>query len=303
MSMPAPHQPPSEDPSGQGVGQLPTPGGRSPAWYIRPVSEGRRNYSDEEVEEIFRRALERQAADGDGFAHDELIAAAHEVGLDDDAIDRAVRELEHDRTEASIRDRVAKRKRERWLRHLFTYLVVAGGFLGMHALGYVGVWAIWMAFGWGMGVALQTFSTLRGPTEEEVEKERKKLNRKARRAARAKARAEAKRRKAEARARRSQRKQQRGQIEDELERVIEDGVSLLLSAAAKKLREATERAEPAPPRTDFERFVRAKKEGRSTDAYAKERPRVRVEAEVDSREGETISEESERRERGRRRRR
>lgn len=305
MSVPERNVSEVEDPIGQHVGQSPTPGGLRPAWYIRPVSEGRRNYSDDEVEEIFRRALERQAAAGDGFAHDELIAAAHEVGLDDDAIERAVRELEHDRTEESIRAAVTRKKRERWLRHLVTYLVIAGGFLGMHALGYVGVWAIWMAFGWGMGVALQTFGALRGATEEEVDKERKKLNRKARRAAQAKARAEAKRRKAEEKARRAKRSHHRSQIEDDLERVIEDGVSLLLSAAAKKLREATERAEPAPPRTDFERYVRAKREGRAADVHAKERPRVRVEdaAKEEARAPEGEPEETEARSRRRRRRR
>ena len=40
-----------------------------------------RQYSDEEVEAIFRRALEQQVDDEDGYAHDELVAVDHPDAL------------------------------------------------------------------------------------------------------------------------------------------------------------------------------------------------------------------------------
>lgn len=267
-----------------------------------------RNYSDEEVEAIFRRALERQVEDEDGFEHDELVAAAREVGLSEDAIDRAVREIEGERGDEAIREKLAHRKRERWLRHFVTYFVVAGGFLGMHALGYVGAWAIWLAFGWGMGVALEAFGALRGPTEEAVRKENKKLNRKARRKAQGEARREAKRRKADERTRRRRSHEHRRGAGNELERVIEEGVTLLLSAASKRLREATAKLD-APPQTEFERYV-AKKKSEKRDVMvtppperqAQKRrapPRARVEIDEDDDEGLERQEGAAERRRGR----
>lgn len=245
-----------------------------------------RQYSDEEVEAIFRRALERQIGEEDGYGHDELVAAAREVGLSDAQVDRAVREIAAERGEGALRERVKKRQRERWLRHLVTYVVVIGGLLGLHALGLIGAIAIWAAFLWGMGLALHTFSALRGPSDEAIEKERKKLNRKARRAAAAKARAEARQRKEEERAARRARKDSSSAAGDELERVIEEGVTLLLRAAADKLREANRG--PAPrPKTAFDDFVADKKAGRARDAKrdpvvtpppAREPVRARVEA-------------------------
>ncbi|MCB9593737.1 MAG: 2TM domain-containing protein [Sandaracinaceae bacterium] len=225
-----------------------------------------RQYSDEEVEAIFRRALEQQVDDEDGYAHDELVAAAREVGLSDAQIAKAVGEIDAQRGHAAVYERVKKRQRERWLRHFVTYLVVVGGLLGLHALGLFGVAAIWTAVFWGMGLALHTFSTVRGPSEEAVEKERRKLNRKARRAAAAKARVEARRRKE---AERAERKARGGsQAGDELERVVEEGVSLLLKIAAEKIREASQPkpAPPARPPTAFDEFVADKKAGRDTTA-------------------------------------
>lgn len=276
-----------------------------------------RNYSDDEVEAIFRRALERQVEEGDGYGHDELIAAAREVGLDDDAIDKAVTEIEDERGEAAIYERLKKKQREAWQRHFVTYLVVAGGFLGMHALGFFGVWTIMMAFGWGMGMALHTFSAFRGPTEEDVAKERKKLNRKARRTAAAIARRDAKRRKAEAKAAKRARQGRNREAGDEIERAIEEGVTLLLSAAANKLREAAARSleppAPRPPETEFERYVADQKGGATTGSEKKKKkgvvvtppparregPRARVE--VDEDEAEEIGREDRRgRRRGRR---
>ena len=241
------------------------------------------NYSDDEVEAIFRRALERQVEEEGGYGHDELVAAAREVGLDEASVERAVAEVAAERGTEAVRAKLKKKSRERWLRHLVTYAVVIGGLLGLHALGYMGAAAVWIAFLWGMGLALHTFSAVRGPSEERIAKEQRRLNRRARRAARARARAEEKLRRDEERRRR----QAEGKSGDELERVIEEGVALLLGAAAKGIAEAgrkmneEQRRKQRGPQTEFERFVHAKKSGQkpvvTPPPQAKPSPRVRVE--------------------------
>lgn len=279
---------------------------RGAVWYIPSVAnEGRRTYTDDELEAILRRALERQSGQDDGFGHEELVAAAREVGLDEDAVERAIAELSHERTAAEIRASIQAKRRQRWVRHLVTYLAVVGGFLGLHLIGLVGMWVYWMAFGWGIGLALDTYGKLRSPTDEEVDRERQRLNRKERRRRKAEARLEERRRRAEERAQRAARQQQRSEAGQQLERVIEEGVALLLTAAAKKIREATEQMERGQqaPDTEFGRYVarqRAKGAEPATSAAGRP-PQVRVDVPSDDVE-ELEEERASRRDRQRTRR-
>lgn len=255
----------------------------APGPYNRSDVSADSNYSDEEVEAIFRRALERQVEEEDGYGHDELVAAAREVGLDEASVERAVAEVAAERGTEAVRAKLKKKSRERWLRHFVTYVVVVGGLLGLHALGFMGAAAVWIAFLWGMGLALHTFGTVRGPSEERIAKEQRRLNRRARRRARARARADEKLRREEERRRR----QAEGKSGDELERVIEEGVTLLLNAAARGIAEAgrkmneEQRRKQRGPRTEFERYVHAKKTGQEAVVTPppKAQPRVRVEVE------------------------
>ncbi|HLV64930.1 MAG TPA: 2TM domain-containing protein [Polyangiaceae bacterium] len=254
------------------------------------MADGARSYSDDELAAILRRALEKQAAGHDNFGHDELMAAAREVGLDEQAVESAIAELSHERTLEDIRESIRRKRLEKWRKHLVTYLAVVGGFLGLHLVGLVGAWVYWMAFGWGIGLALDTYSKLRQPTDEEVHKERERLNRHERRKRQAEARREAKRRRAEERAARKARKVRRGEAGEQLERVIEDGVTLLLGVAAKKLREATAQMEREHrvPNTDFGRYVARKHAETHGDAprEPREAPRVRVELDEEELEHE-----------------
>src|SRR5690349_24807864 len=97
-----------------------------------------RTYTDDEVDAILKRALERQQAQADGLGHDELVAAAKEMGLDESAIDRAVDEVEREHDARALVSEVKTRKRGRFLRHLFVFAVIVGGLLGLHAIGIVG---------------------------------------------------------------------------------------------------------------------------------------------------------------------
>lgn len=252
------------------------------------MADGVRSYSDDELEAILRRALEKQAETGDGFGHDELVAAAREVGLDEDAVERAIDEISHERGRGRIRADLKRRRLRKWVRHLVTYLAVVGGLLGLHALALVGTWVFWVAFGWGIGLALDTYGKLSSPTDEEVEREAERINRKERRRRKAEERREARRRRVEERARRAERRGQRSEAGEQLERVIEEGVTLLLGAAAKKIREATEQMEREhrAPDTEFGRYVARKRAEQGGEPPRPERPRVRVEAEREAEPGE-----------------
>ncbi len=255
------------------------------------ANEGR-TYTDQELEAILRRALEQQSAQGDGFGHDELVAAAREVGLDDQAVERAIAELSRERTEAQIVEGLRAKRRQRWVRHLVTYLAVVGGFLGLHLLGLVGLWVYWMAVGWGIGLVLDTYGKLRAPTDEEVERERQRLDRKERRRRKAEARLEARRQQAEQRAQRAARRQQRAETGKQVERVVEEGVALLLTVAAKKIREATEQMDrgQAPPETEFGRYV-ARQRARQSGQPGGRAPGPQVRVDVSGEQPEELESE------------
>jgi hypothetical protein len=268
-------------------------------------SEGQR-YDDDEVEAILRRALERQMELGEKLEHEQLVEAAREVGLDDDAVARAIGEIQAERNVTEIRARLRRDRRESWTRHFGIFAIVAGGLVLLNTLGLAGGWALVIAIVWAMFVALHAIRGFRQTTDREVEREQYRLNRAARRRAdalarheRARRKAEERARRAEERARRSERRRSRGNG-PELERVIEDGVSLLMGAIAKNLREAAQQREP---QTDFERFVARKKgqaHGEEERQPRAEGPKVRVApVEDEPEEEERGSSRSERRSRKR----
>lgn len=270
------------------------------------MANGVRSYTDDELQAILRRALERQAERADGFGHDELVAAAREVGLDEDAVERAIDEISRERGYERIRESLKRRRRERWLRHLVAYLAVVGGLLGLHALALVGAWVFWVAFGWGIGLALDTYGKLRAPTEEEVEREARRIARRERRRRKAQERREAKRRRAEERAMRAKQRHHhhhpRSEASEQLERVIDEGVALLLKVAAKKIREVTEQMEHGQraPDTEFGRYVERRRQREQGAPEPARGPRVRVEAEAEELEEHALEVERRRRERERR---
>lgn len=228
-----------------------------------------------------------QAEKADGIGHTELLAAAKEVGLDQGAIERALTELERERGDSEVRDALAQRRRKRWTRSFLTFAVVVGAFMAMHFAGFFGAWVYWMAFGWGLAVALSALNAFGEPSEREVKREQRRRRRQEERRARA----------ASRRKRRLMREQQAGQLDGararrskaagELERAVEEGVGLLLKVAADGLRDASGWVEPKARRkasaeeNAFDAFVRAKREhaaGQTSSGDPSGPPQVRVES-------------------------
>ncbi len=235
-----------------------------------------RSYSREEMEEILRRAAERTHEAEDAVRHEDLVAAAREVGIDPSAIDDALVELGAQRTAEDAEKRWRAQARRRFVSHFSTYAIVMA-FLG--ALNYLVtpaiLWAVWIALGWGLAVAFSARRAILAPTPEQIEKmlarEEKQAARKAKREARRRAAEEWQRRwraLAEEARLASEARARRGSVlektEREIDRAIEDGVNALVAALGKRAASAAktiaaEVEAAVHPRTEFERYVARQK--------------------------------------------
>jgi eukaryotic-like serine/threonine-protein kinase len=120
------------------------PSSRPPA----PPADLRR-YSHDEMSDILDRALKRQQETG--RSHDELLAAAREVGIDSRLIEQAAFELRPPAQRAEEHDLERARDRMRLMRSAATFAVV-NVFLYFMIGGRL---SRFVFLGWGLGVALQ----------------------------------------------------------------------------------------------------------------------------------------------------
>ena len=250
-----------------------------------------RTYSREEVDEILRRAAARAGSSGEPMlTRDELVDAAREAGIDAEAVHRAADEVETGiaaparlpTEEEAVAAWVAHRRRS-FTSHLLTWLVVCAGLMVMNLIGGGPLWFQWPLAGWGIAVALQAIGILRGPTPEQIERVRRR-HRKQRKDEQKKL--EASSRQAEAHVRAEQKRlaqeQRRGQrarrqeAAGAFEAAVEEGVTALMTVAARTLTEVAQRSRPSERReTEFDRYVARKKRGETP------RPQERVPLRVD----------------------
>jgi hypothetical protein len=190
-----------------------------------------RSYTREEADEILRRALLQQGT-GDGVHHDDLVAAAREVGIPTDAIESAAQQLGERRVVDERVQLLRIRKRRAFLRHLMTYMIVNAGMFFVDRLDGGAWWFHWPLVIWGIFLLLAGVRQLAPDreglvkrAERELERERKKEEKRRQRAARANARARGVKTSSEG--------------VSEFESAVEEGVSALLSAAARAIRGIT----------------------------------------------------------------
>ena len=186
-----------------------------------------RTYSREEADEILRRALEQQP-DG-GIHHDDLMAAAREVGIPAAAVEAAAHEVGATQV---VRERVQllrSQKRAAFARHLLSFLIVNGGiFLFDWFDG--GPWFFhYLLIVWGIVLLLVGMRQLAPDQAGLVRKAERELERERRRA-------ERQRRRQGGRASPPGASQLPGAAR-EFEAAVQEGVSALMSAAAKAIRE------------------------------------------------------------------
>jgi hypothetical protein len=188
-----------------------------------------RIYTREEADEILRRALVGQASGAaDGISHDDLVAAAREVGIPAEALESAASSLGEHRLVTHRVARLRSRKRRAFARHVVIYLIVNFGIFLFDRFDGGGTFFQVPLIIWG--VILLVFGVLQlAPNEEalvrraekDLEKERRRADKQRRLAARTAS-------------------GPRGPgAAKEFEAAVEEGVSALLSVAARTIRGLT----------------------------------------------------------------
>ncbi len=142
-----------------------------------------RTYSQEEVDAILERALRAEAKDGTRLTHDELVAAAAEVGIPKDAIDAAAREDEALVSDKQLLATWKRRARMAVVRHFVTYALVSAMLAFINFMtGAHFLWFPIVMLGWGIGIAMHFINTFFADEERVLERERRRADRRARRA-------------------------------------------------------------------------------------------------------------------------
>lgn len=211
-------------------------------------------YTEDEVREILRRAVERDADRRGDLSHEDLRAAAAEIGIDPAAVDAAAAEVSLEREIGAEITRARDAKVSSFRRHLFVYVVVNALLAAIDLLGGGATWFFWPLLGWGAFVALQA-GRLVGRDHAAERKAAKKRVKKRRASERRR-----RRRQDERRARR-ERSEARRRAGEEFEQAVEAGVEALLGAVTRKVESAARRLEddPPPPDTEFGRYVAREK--------------------------------------------
>ena len=197
-----------------------------------PVSVGilagvSKTYTRREADEILRRALAVQPADG--ISHDDLVAAAREVGVPGEAIEAAALQLGEDQRISERAALIRRRRRAAFLRHLLIYLVVNAGIFFVDRADGGAYWFQYPLIIWGVILAAIGIAQLAPDQRSLTRRAERELEREQRRA----------QRRMRAAARRDGTATARGGAK-EFEAAVQEGVSSLLSAAARTIRGLSE---------------------------------------------------------------
>ncbi len=141
------------------------------------MADERIRYSPEEVQAILERALARRQGEPGGITHDDLMATARELGIDDRDLQEAIQEHEETWALEDARQRWKEQRKRKFFEHLRTYLIVNAALAILDLLFTGGSWFFWPLFGWGIGLAMDASEAFR-PKEKDVERGARRLLRK-----------------------------------------------------------------------------------------------------------------------------
>lgn len=222
-----------------------------------------RRYTREEVDAILGRALSANKDDAGGMSHDELVAAAREVGVEPGAIERAAHEVMEGRR---LEQEVADYKRRQWkgfVSHLASYVLVIAFLVFVNFMTASTLWVLWPAAGWGLGLAFH----LLGLLTMDPEKVRRKVERRA-----------------ERRREHERRDRQRRELEAgarELGVAVTKGLTSIIGALEEGAAPAAKAPEKAETPAPHVRVEPAKDKAKDRDAEAEQRAREVAEAEAE----------------------
>ena len=110
-----------------------------------------KQYNKDEVDRIIRRALKLKK--DDSISHQELIDTAREFGIDSQTLEAAIEEDKKVFEKERARKTRLLRRKTRFHRHLWSYIIVIGFLLLINAMTPGPWWFQWPALGWGIGLA------------------------------------------------------------------------------------------------------------------------------------------------------
>src|SRR5690606_27663298 len=121
---------------------------------VMPGRSDERIYSDEEARAIFERALELDAkASSQGMRHEELLAAAREVGLPEATVEKAIEEMTLARAADEARAAIIQRRRRGFKNHLVPFVAINGFLFLLNWLFSPWLWwAVIPLLFWGLGL-------------------------------------------------------------------------------------------------------------------------------------------------------
>jgi hypothetical protein len=199
------------------------------------MSNAKPTYSQGEVNEIIRRALDKQAERQDHLGHDDLVAIADEVGIDRESLERATAELAQTRVSRLSRQDEAKEIAEertiqlkRFGASLLSHVVMNGVFYYIDTHFFAGAWFKWPLLGSAILLTFRLRNVL--APYDKLRRRRLKEERRREREQRREARAAWKQRVfADVKAPSDNAK--------EFENIVQSGVAALLEIASRKLDE------------------------------------------------------------------
>ncbi|MDB4264995.1 2TM domain-containing protein [bacterium] len=110
-----------------------------------------KQYSKDEVDRIIRRALKFKKVDL--VNHQELVDTAREFGIDPQTLEAAIEKEQESFAKEKARRTRLRRRKARFHRHLWSYIIVIGGLLLINIVTPGPWWFQWPALGWGIGLA------------------------------------------------------------------------------------------------------------------------------------------------------
>lgn len=196
-------------------------------------------YSTAQMEEILRRAMQREAA-GE-ISHAELLDAAQEVGIDPADVEAAARELEAEQHRGEQLSAVRADLRRRALGAFGNYLVINALAFIADALTGPEQWYHWVLLGSTALFLRRLFLSL-FPGERELERAERRLHKRRQRELKHHDRARWQR----------ERSARNKETAAQFERAVEEGLQALLKVAADKLEKYNRTAEAQGPRVRVE---------------------------------------------------
>ena len=110
-----------------------------------------KQYTKDEVDRIIRRALKLKKEDS--ISHQELVDTAREFGIDPQTLAAAIEEDNEVFEKERARKTRLLRRKARFHRHLWSYIIVIGFLLLINTMTPGPWWFQWPALGWGIGLA------------------------------------------------------------------------------------------------------------------------------------------------------